>query len=91
MNTHQQSVLKEKITRDAALVQAYMVEVREKRQIRANSLNIAIGLSNEKYRQNNELKVSDEAVLESAEKIYKYLSQDGGLIDLSQESKITTL
>lgn len=86
MNQDQQRIVSQKIQKDAMFVQAYMAEVTSKRNMRKESIDIAA----KALSFNNKEGYTADDLINTADRIYTYLAQDGELSDI-KENKITTL
>ena len=85
MNQEQQRIVSSKIQKDAMFVQAFMAEITAKRNMRKESIDIAaraLSIGGKGY--------DADTLINTADRVYTYLSQDGELSDV-KENKITTL
>ncbi len=96
MNPHQQQIIKDKIAKDHAFIGSYMQEITSKRALRQFSVQTAIGIETKQQLNQATGKLvsespSSDTVIECAEKIYKYVTQDGGFEDLAKEATVKLL
>jgi len=93
MNSFQQKVVSERIAKEQAFVGAFMQEITAKRNIRTQSIETAIRLTASAAKVAGAEQPEDltQDVIDTADRIYKYVTQDGQLSDISEEAKIKTL
>ena len=87
MNAYQQKVVSDKLQKETIFAQAFTNELAQKRQLRKHAIDVANQILNPPH-VTGENRSSAAQLVEYADAVYKFMSEDGDLSLLGVESKI---
>ena len=88
LSTHEQQQLQKNVKDNQAFFQMYNGDLAVKRDLRARSLEMSVKITVGTDKEGQPTRPSLDEVIEGAEKIHKYLLQDGSMDDFATDAKV---